>query len=503
MNKILLDNDINITNFRNASPASLAYIISKARFEFPDHIKLIDNLLVKLSRREFNKLIVNMPPRHGKSELISKYFPVWYLGTFPSHRIILTCYGSSLAETFGRKVKSLVTEFGKEYFDMDLSAMSKSAKRFDLSNNTGGMDFVGAGGAITGKGANLLIIDDPIKNSAGAASYHQREMLWDWFNSTAMTRLEPEGIVVVVMTRWQEDDLCGKIIESNTIITPDEYVNSGILLPDDFWVLAKLPAIATESDIIKRNPGESLWENRYSLENLRKAEKRMGSYLFAALYQQSPAPASGNIFQKKYFRYFSENEEFYFLEPVGENYDTKKTVAKMHCTTCIVVDLAVTLKQSSDYTVVLVFRVTPDYDVLIVDLDKRKCEGASHKNLIRHYNEKWNNSMIGIESNQYQLSLIQELRKQGFALKELRADSDKVARALPMQARLEAGQVFFPKKACWLHDFEEELLMFPNAKHDDQVDAFAYISKMLESQTNEKPKSAGIKSNQKITLGFK
>ncbi|MFH1052708.1 MAG: phage terminase large subunit [bacterium] len=502
MNKILLDNDINITNFRNASPASLAYIISKGRFEFPDHIKLLDNLLVKLSRREFNKLIINMPPRHGKSELISRYFPCWYLGTYPSHRIILTCYGSSLAESFGRKVKNIISEFGNNFFNLCLSPHSKSAKRFDIEGNSGGMDFVGAGGAITGKGADLLIIDDPIKNSAEAASLNMREVLWDWFNSTAMTRLESDGVVVVVMTRWHEDDLCGRIIANNTIITPDDYFKKNISLLDDSWILAKLPAIATEGDCIGRSPGEALWSSRFPIKNLKNAEKRMGSYLFSALYQQSPSPASGNIYQRKHFRYFTENDEFYFLEAMGQDYDTKKTIAKQYCSTFIVVDLAVTLKQSSDFTVLLVFKTTPQNDILVVDIERQKCEGANHKNIIKRMNDKWTPLMIGIESNQYQTALIQELQKEGFSIKSLRADKEKKIRALPMQARLEAGTVFFPLKASWLHDFEEELLMFPNATHDDQVDAFAYISYMVSDFSKENPKSAGIRKKEKIASKF-
>lgn len=196
------------------SPAELANKISNNRWTKPKHIQYIDNMLVKIANSEIFRLIINMPPRHGKSELISKYFPFWYLGHFPDKRIILTSYEASFAQSWGRKVKELIEEFGEPIFKIKLNPSSRSAKSFDIKEHYGGMACAGAGGAITGKGADLIIIDDPVKNDKQAHSIVYRERIWDWFLATVYTRLEPEGAIIVVMTRWHEDDLCGRIIES-------------------------------------------------------------------------------------------------------------------------------------------------------------------------------------------------------------------------------------------------------------------------------------------------
>lgn len=494
-----------LLNKAKESPALFAFYASNKKFRFPKHVRILNKLLLDISSRKIKRLIVNMPPRHGKSELISRNFPVWYLGTNPAHRIILTCYNANLAETFGRRVKGIFTENSKDVFNIVIHPQSKSAKRFDILKNDGGIDFVGAGGSITGKGANVFIIDDPIKNDAEANSAHQREKLWDWFTSTAYTRLEPEGIMIVVMTRWHEDDLCGRIFENFDIIPLADYLLYDGNLNDDTWVLAKMPALATANDPLGREEGKALWTKRYPFKKIRSIEKNIGSYKFAGLYQQSPAPASGNIFQRKFFRYFREDEEFFYLKPFEAEKETRKTIAKEFCTTFAVCDLAVTTKQTSDYTVIILFSVTPKKEILIRDVIREKYEGSRHKEIIRDINEKWKPLIIGIESVQYQITLIQELMNEGLAIKELRPDRDKLSRTYPMQARLEAGKIYFPEKEVWLKEFETELMLFPNAKHDDQVDAFAYISFIIANITNQKPvgvkaekRSRGITSNYNI-----
>jgi predicted phage terminase large subunit-like protein len=499
--QIHVHNDIVIPKFSFPSPATLAYIISNGNFKFPKHIQLLDKLLVNLSNRKFYKLIVNMPPRHGKSELISKYFPLWYLAKFPDHRIILTSYGAALAKRFGRNIKFLIDQYGNDLLDIKLNPKSRASDRFDHAKFNGGMLCAGANGALTGMGANLLIIDDPLKNNLHASSYKMRQNLWDWLNSTALTRLEPHGIIILVMTRWHENDLCGKIISDQKIIQHQQ--NQSNELPEDTWLYIRLPAIAETHDILARKPGEALWDKRFSLTKLKEIKNRIGSYWFAALYQQSPAPLNGGIFKRKDFRYYTKDNEFYYLYPelgVGTN---RKTIPKEFCTTIAVMDMAVTTKETSDYTVIIVFRLTSDKDIIITDLIREKFEGSQHLNLLTTVNEIWKPSIIGIESVQYQLSLIQTLRKKGLAVKALKPDKDKISRALSIQARLEASKIFFPKKAPWLAEFENELLLFPNSSHDDQVDAFAYISYMLAEFSGAMPASANRSAiEKKITTGF-
>jgi predicted phage terminase large subunit-like protein len=485
INKILKE-------YAKKSPALFAFYTGNKKFRFPKHIRILNKLLLDISSRKFKRLIVNMPPRHGKSELITGNYPVWYIGNNPSHRVIVTCYCSHFAETFGRKGKNLFLEFGKSIFNLELNPFSKSSRRFDINKHTGGIDFVGVSGAITGKGADLYIIDDPIKNDAEAHSAHQRDKLWDWFNSTAYTRLEPNGIMIVVMTRWHEDDLCGRIKENNQVISLKDYLANNETLSDDLWVIASFPALAIENDELGRSEGQALWSGKYPQKTIRSIEKNIGSYRFAGLYQQSPLPAKGNIFKRMYFRYFIENDEFFILKAFNNDKETKRVIPKSDCINFAVCDLAVTKKETSDYTVILIYSVTPKNDILIRDIIRDRYEGANHKELILSVHEKWKPSIIGIESVQYQTALTQIMQNTGLAIKALKPDKEKVMRSLPMQVRLEGGKVYFLDKAHWLDDFEKELIMFPNARHDDQVDAFSYIAYMTNEIGNVTPKGAKL-----------
>ena len=180
--------------------------------------------------------MVTLPPRHGKSQLISQYFPAWYLGTFPDRRTILTSYEAGFAAGWGRRARDVLEEFGPEVFEVSVREDSSAADRWDINGHVGGMITAGVGGAITGRGADLLIIDDPVKNSEDAASKTMRDKAWEWYQSTAYTRLEPGGAIILVMTRWNEDDLAGRILkESQT--------------GGEKWEVMNLPAIAEEGII--------------------------------------------------------------------------------------------------------------------------------------------------------------------------------------------------------------------------------------------------------------
>ncbi len=489
-----------IESLIRATPGWAAYFASDGEWKYPPHLALLDRLLVKICRREIDRLVVNMPPRHGKSELISKYLPFWTLGSAPSTRIILTSYGAKLSETFGLKARELIKTDGAYLFNRKINAAERSVARFGLQDESGGMDCLGAGGAITGKGADLLLIDDPIKNDAQANSPVIREKLWEWFLSTALTRLEPGGAVIVIATRWNEDDLCGRIEKNFDCVYLDNFRSLDFTLESDEWLITKLPVIAASDDISGRKEGETLWKERFSVSDILKRKEALGSYWFSALYQQSPAPLDGGIFKRSFFKYFEEDEEFYYL--VTD--DSKRTAAKSDCPIYAVLDLAVTTKETSDYTVALIFALTPRRDALVLEVIRERFEGADHVKALENIYNRWNPSLIGIESSQYQLSLVQSALRLGLPAKELKPDKDKVSRALPMQARLEAGKVYFKRRAHWLDAFENELLNFPRGERDDQVDAFAYISYLIPEARGVEPVGNQIKRNnkRKVTTGF-
>ncbi|RME86621.1 MAG: hypothetical protein D6785_03010, partial [Planctomycetota bacterium] len=234
--------------------------VNDPSYDYPLHIEAIEDLLLEVFRGRLSKLLLSCPPRHGKSELISKYFPAWWILHKPHDRIILASYEAHFAEHWGRKVRELVEEYGK-YFGVTLRKDSKRAASWETMAG-GGMYTAGVGGPITGKGANLLILDDPIKNAEQALSKTYREKTWDWFNSTAYTRLEPGGSVIVMHTRWHEDDLAGRL------------KNTGKYLFINF------PAIADQDDSLGREPGFALWPERFPVETLLEIKNQIGSYWF-------------------------------------------------------------------------------------------------------------------------------------------------------------------------------------------------------------------------------
>jgi len=471
-----------------STPAWLATVVSSKQWKYPPHLQKIDEILVSAVRKGSARVMINLPPRHGKSELISKYFPFWYLGNFPDKRLILTSYAAEFAESWGRKVRDMIDIYGSKFFGIQLDKSNRAAHNFQIADHNGSMNCIGTGGQITGKGADLIIIDDPIKNDAEANSITIRDNIWNWYSTTCYTRLEPNGILILVMTRWHEDDLCGRIIH-----------NEGGMF-DKNWKYLSLPAIAKENDILSRNEGEPLWEQRFLLVTLNEIKKTLGNYWFASLYQQEPTPADGGIFNSAYFRYFDEKDGVAKL--YGEERVKKVILSK--CRIYAVIDLAVSTSDKADYTVLLIFAVSPDHDILILDLIRQRMEGAGHLGLLVSIYSKWQPITIGIESVQYQKSLVQQAKRSGLPVKELRPDKDKVSRALSIAARIEAGSVYFKARQPWIEDLENELLQFPNGKNDDQVDALSYVATMIRPMTESLP--IGLNKIQKrgsdITSGF-
>jgi predicted phage terminase large subunit-like protein len=445
------------------SPSLLAYYVSKGEWKYSRHLQLIESSIFDMLRGNKKHLIVNMPPRHGKSEFISKYFPFWYLINNPNKRIILVSYQAGIAEGWSRKIRDLFVNYG-EKFGVRLNPRHNKSNSFGFMEYSGSLYSVGIGGALTGKGADLLIIDDPVKNDEEANSLLFRDKIWEWFNATAMTRLEPDGHCIVVMTRWHEDDLTGRIINHSCI---DFNLN---------WNLISLPAIAQKNDLIGRQEGEALWKERFPINNLLNLKSQIGSYWFSSLYQQEPVPSGNSIFKRENFKYFQEFDTYYNLEISPS---LNKKVLKENLTIMATSDLAISTNETSDYTVILIFGKSNDGDILILDIIRERFEFSSHISMLNAIFAKYQPILIGIENVQFQQALIQTAIKSWLPIKSLRADKDKISRALPIASLIENGKVYFKKNSAYLESFEKELLNFPKGKNDDQVDAFAYISQMV------------------------
>lgn len=254
-----------------------------SQYQAAPHHRRIARTLEAVERGEIDRLIVTMPPRHGKSEGVTIRFPAWALGRNPKRQIITACYNADLASGFGRSVRNIVkTPAYGQIFDTKLARDSQAANRWGTIAG-GAYIAAGVGTAITGRGADIFIIDDPLKDRAEAESELRRQAVWDWYTSTAYTRLMPGGAVIIVQTRWHEDDLAGRLL--------DHQAKGG-----DQWHRLDLPAI--------NGRGEALWPERYPVSALNRIKAAIGPRDWSALYQQTPSPDDGDFFRREWFDMF-------------------------------------------------------------------------------------------------------------------------------------------------------------------------------------------------------
>jgi len=405
--------------------------------------------------------MINMPPRHGKSELASRRFPAWYLGKHPEHSIIAASYNSDLATDFGRQVRNILeTDEYRALFATRLADDSRAANRWNTKEG-GAYVAAGVGTAITGRGANVLLIDDPLKDREEADSELHRQKVWDWYTSTAYTRLAPGGRIIVIQTRWHEDDLSGKLLS--------EEERGG-----DKWTRLELPAISPE--------GEALWPEFYPISSLERLRRVLPSRDWSALYQQRPTPEEGDYFKREWFKFYDRLPDH--LRMYGAS------------------DYAVTAS-GGDYTVHVVCGVDPQDNLYVVDVWRKQTEShiwvEQFINLVaQHKPLNW-----GEENGQIVKSLgpfiDRRMRERRVYCRreQMSSVSDKPTRARSFQARAAMGKVFLPHSAHWVTDLLNEMMTFPAGKHDDQIDALGLIGRMMDTMVSgrapaeaEKPESA-------------
>jgi predicted phage terminase large subunit-like protein len=397
------------------------------------------------------------PPGHGKSELISQYLPCVFLGRNPDKRVLFASYEASYAAGWGRKARNVMEDVGEEVWGIKIDPGSSAVDRWDILNHRGGLQTGGIGGPFTGKRANLLIIDDPIKNQQEAYSATYRDRNWEWWCSTWETRAEPGAARVLIMTRWHEDDLAGRLLRDQS----------------DRWRVVSMPALAEAGDPLDRVEGEALWPERWPEELLNEKRQTVGKWVWNAEYQQRPAPDEGVIFKRVGFRYYSNSGGAFKLRPDPKEWETTKEIKCADCWRFTTVDLAASVKSSADFTVATTFAVTPQNDLIILDVQRQRMEGPDQIDMLWRIYKQQNPGYFAIEKNGYQLVLVQGAVRSGLPVRAITVDKDKISRALPAAARVESGSVYFPETAAWLSDFESELLSFPHAAHDDQVDTLS------------------------------
>lgn len=376
-----------------------------------------------------------MPPRHGKSEYCSKYLPSWYAGTHPNNRVLLTSYNATYASEWGRKSRNLLEEYGSK-FGVSIDRASFASDRWNIDSHDGGMGTAGAGGTLTGRGADLLICDDPIKNAEEASSKLIRDKIWDWWGSTAYTRLEPGGAAIVIQTRWHRDDLCGRLLK--------QMEDGG-----EQWRVLRLPAISPE--------GKALWPERYSESDLLRIKTAIGSYYYSALYQQDPIPDGGQFFKREWFAIANEYPKV--ARTFVRYWDTANSV-------------------DGDWTVGVLMTVHAGI-YYIVDVVRMRCTWKQRNDLIkktaeddfRNYHGNcrlWIEAQRGDSGGQVSDIFVQEFAK--FGLRMDRPNLDKQVRARPFQAQCEAGNVVLVRDP-WNTPYIDVMTSFPSGAHDDDVDA--------------------------------
>ncbi|WP_055693727.1 terminase large subunit domain-containing protein [Streptomyces prasinopilosus] len=268
------------------SPGALAAVLTEGREKQAPHLDMIDRVFQRIAAGERMQVMITCPPRHGKSQRASRWGPLWYLRRHPTARVMLASYGAELADDHGRWVRDQLRTYAPT-LGVHLHPGSHAANRFDLeapagSSVRGGMVTAGVGGSLTGKGFSLGIIDDPFKGSDDSNSPAQRNRVWDWYQSVFYTRRAPGASIVLINTRWNEDDLSGRILATE---------------PEN-WTLIDLPALAlSDDDPLGRQPGQALWPDQYDEEELARTRRAVGERVWWALYQQQPRPLEGGVWQ--------------------------------------------------------------------------------------------------------------------------------------------------------------------------------------------------------------
>lgn len=428
----------------------------------------ICSALEAVERGDITRLIITMPPRHGKSLLTSVYFPSWFLGRNPDAQVITTSYSADLAQDFGSKARDIVGSdayqlvFPKARLRSDTAAKDKWA-----FSKGGSYTAVGVGGPITGRGADLLLLDDVFKNREEADSKLIRDKIFSWYTSTAYTRLMPGGRIVMLMTRWSTDDLIGRLLKN----------------PTEPWTVINFPAIAMQSDE-NRKIGDALWPEKYPIHVLERTRAALGPMDWGSLYQQTPLLSEFQEFKPEYIKTY---------DPALKGFDSGQYNIYTG------VDLAISKKDGADYTAIVTYakdRFTGD--AYLLDVIRDRLDPLETIEAIFSVYAKYRPSKIGIETTAYQQSIIyfmdaeMKRRKIFPFIVPITHSTNKEARIRRIQPYYRTGQVYHPKiETEGTRALNDEMFSFPKGGHDDVLDAAATAFELFDT-TEAKPQPRGM-----------
>lgn len=415
------------------------------------HLYLIQKLQL-MAERKLKRLMVFMPPGHAKSTYGNLLFVPFYMGCHPTHSVISASHTQEFSERFGRRARSLIeSPTFKNLFGFSSSQSSRASGRFDTEK--GGEYFaVGVGGSVTGRRADFVVIDDPLKGRVEADSQLMRDRIWEWYLADLRTRLKPDAGIVLIQTRWHDDDLAGRILKYHR---------------DEEWDIVCLKAIAEENDPLGRDVGEALWPEWMSIDQLLVEKKIQSARNWSALYQQNPMPDEGAYFKEDWIRYYDKMPDLSSMKIYGAS------------------DYAIS-SNGGDYTVHGVIGVNANDDIFILDWWRGQTNTDVWVDVFLDLMNQYKPIMWAEEAGQISKSLgpfiqkrQQEKRIYGHREQFVSA-IDKASRARAIQARMAMGKIYLPKNALWSHDLIAEIISFPAGKHDDQVDVLSLFGRMLD-----------------------
>lgn len=469
----------------------------KAGWVHHDICRRLERFVRRIEEGGAPRLILAMPPRGGKSLLASDFFPSWVLGKHPEWELISTSYAVTLPLGFSRKIRDRLRDpaYHAVFENTRIRDDSSAVEQWVLTRG-GGYRAAGVGGGITGMGANIAIVDDPFKDDEEAQSETIREKVKNWFTSTLMTRLAPNSGVLIIATRWHDDDLSGACLtlaeELRAAGVPEEEI--------DDWELISYPALAEHDEYlfpdgsIQRDPvelppdarllrrkDEALHPERYSAAALRRKRNTMPPRQWNAMYQQNPVPDDGEFFTKDMFR---------FSHGITGTLDEYTFMTAW--------DVAIGEKRRNDWTVGVVIAIDAQNNMHVVDMVRGRFGTHELVQAVCDLVQKWDCSHLGMEHGQIKMTLwpliLEEMRRRNLSCSindDLKPVTDKETRATPLRGMMQMGRVWFPfpneHEAPWVDKAVQEMLRFPAGTNDDIVDALAWAARMY--RTAPRPRS--------------
>ena len=418
-------------------------------FEFNYHHDEIIEHLEMVEAGVIDRLIINTPPRHGKTTMVSIAFPSWYMGKNPRGQVITSAWGGDLLTVSGTQVRNRMRDpehiaiFGED------GTLSADTKARDLwTTNAGGVyRAAGVGAGITGFGANIFIIDDPVKSREEADSKLIRDKTWNWYRADCYTRQMKGGAIVIIQTRWHEDDLSGRLLDRMEKETGDKFI------------LLNYPAINQQ--------GQALWHDFFPIETLERYKRVMGAEEFESLYQGNPTPPDGMYFKRKDIRTFSRLPDISRMQIYGAS------------------DYAVT-HAGGDYTVHLVAGVDEHDDMYILDMWRDQTDTDIWIEELLNLMAKWKPILWAEEAGQIKKAIGPFIHKRQLerrvwsGRRQFSSTQDKPTRARAFHGRFSMGKVFFPESAPWWGTVMDEMLKFPSGTNDDIVDTLSLLGNLLD-----------------------